>query len=153
MTISKKFNSALLAVGFVAALAVAASPASAQTLPLTGSLVGSLNAYKDGTSKGHFDAEVALPVGASVSAKVLLGKRVLCKAAKKKQVTEGALTKVSCNFPLRNLANKKAQSSAAGFVYARLEMEAYREANGQPALPAPVIILIPITIKAFQTVQ
>lgn len=153
MTISKKFNSALLAVGFVAALAVAASPASAQTLPLTGSLVGSLNAYKDGTSKGHFDAEVALPVGASVSAKVLLGKRVLCKAAKKKQVTEGALTKVSCNFPLRNLANKKAQASTSGFVYARLEMEAYREANGQPALPAPVIILIPITIKAFQTVQ
>ena len=153
MTISKKFNSALLAVGFVAALAVAASPASAQTLPLTGSLVGSLNAYKDGTSKGHFDAEVALPVGASVSAKVLLGKRVLCKTAKKKQVTEGALTKVSCNFPLRNLANRKAQSSATGFVYARLEMEAYREANGQPALPAPVIILIPIAVTAFQATQ
>ena len=153
MTISKKFNSALLAVGFVAALAVAASPASAQTLPLTGSLVGSLNAYKDGTSKGHFDAEVGVPVGASVSAKVLLGKRVLCKTAKKKQVTEGALTKVSCTFPLRKLANRKAQASAGGFVYARLEMEAYRDADGKPVLPAPVIILIPIAVTAFQATQ
>ena len=154
MTFSRKFSSALLAVGCVTALAVGASPASAQLGPLSGGLAGALGvtAVKDG-SKGRVGAKIVLPVGTSVSGRVLLGKRVLCKAATKKQVTDGALTGISCSFPLRNLAAKKsnARASLAGrFVTLRLSIAAARTAQGEPVFPAPIIILVPIAVASFE---
>lgn len=152
MTIYKKFNSALLAVGFVAALAVAA-PASAQTLPLTGTLAGTISAYKDGSKTGRVAAEVSgLPAGTLVSGKVLLGKRVLCRAATKKRVTETGTIGIGCNFALRNLAAKKsgARTSQENGQYLTYRVEML--ASGEASVP-PVIILIPIAITAFKATQ
>ncbi|MFM9132836.1 MAG: hypothetical protein ACKORY_09045, partial [Actinomycetota bacterium] len=98
MTRSRKFVPALLTVGCVFALSVAASPASAQSEAETGSII--IKAGKVGAS-GRVSAGVSLPPGASMTGKVLLGKRVLCRAAKKKASTDGALTEIGCRFPLR----------------------------------------------------
>lgn len=155
MTISKKFNSALLTVGFIAALAVAASPASAQTFPLAGTLAGKISAYKDGSSNGRVAVEVSgLPSGTLISGKLLLGKRVLCKAATRKRVAEVGPTQIGCNFPLRKLAAKKSGARSSQAPISKQAIAQFRFemlANNKAVEPVPFVILIPIAIIAFET--
>ena len=90
-----------------------------------------------------------------MSGKVLFGKRVLCRAAKKKASTDGAPTEIGCEFPLRALAVKKARSSQSGqyLPFAVLSI-AVREAltlEGVEFPPeVPVVLTIPIAIASFE---
>ncbi len=152
MTISKKFNSALLAVGFVAAMAIAASPASAQSGAQAGSI--GLKAGKDG-SFGRVSATVTLPAGASISGKVLRGKRVLCVARKKKANADGTPTEIGCRFPLRALKVKKSRASQdgqyAGFVVLSLAVREVLLLDGVQ-IPAglPIALTIPFAAATFE---
>lgn len=143
----------LATAGCTAVLAVAAAPASAQLGPLSGGLTGALGvtAVKDG-AKGRVAAKIALPVGTSVRGEVKLGKRVLCKMAKREQVTEGALTGVSCTFPLSRLGARKstARASTGQFIALRLFIEAKRMKNQKETLP-PIVLGIPIAVQSFGT--
>ena len=153
MTTRKKFRPAIFAVGCLAALTVAASPASAQSVPQTGSIA--IKAGKDGKS-GRVSASLLLPAGASMGGKVLLGKRVLCAAARKKANTDGTPTEIGCRFPLRALVAKKSLASQNGryLPYVLLSI-AVREAlyleDGVVFPPeVPVVLTIPVAIASFE---
>lgn len=153
MTISKKFNSALLAVGFVAALAFAASPANAQSVSPSGSI--GVKAGKDG-SYGRVSLTVNLPADASISGKVLRGKRVLCVARKKKANADGVPTEIGCRFPLRALAIKKSKASQNGqyapFVVLSIAVREALVLDGVDIPPeVPVVLTIPIAVAQFET--
>lgn len=144
---------AVAALATLAALAVAASSASAQSGTPSGPL-SSLKAGKDG-SKGRISIQAALPPGSSVTSKVLLGKRVLCRGPKTKAVV-GGLTEIGCRFPLRALATKKSKSSQDGryapFVVLSIAVREVLLEAGTP-IPAdvPIALTIPITIAAFES--
>lgn len=153
MTTHKKFRPAIFAVGCLAALAVAASPASAQSVPQTGSIA--IKAGKDGKS-GRVSASLLLPPGASMGGKVLLGKRVLCAAARKKANTDGTPTEIGCRFPLRALVVKKSRASQNGryLPYVLLSI-AVREAlylEDGVVFPSgvPIVLTIPVAIASFE---
>ncbi|MFM9127107.1 MAG: hypothetical protein ACKOTA_06050 [Solirubrobacterales bacterium] len=153
MTISKKFRPAIFAAGCLVALAVAASPASAQSGAQAGSIA--IKAGKDGSKTGRVSASILLPAGASVGGKVLLGKRVLCVAARKKANTDGTPTEIGCRFPLRALAAKKARTSQNGqyapyvvlnlLVWDALTMEGVDFPPGMP-----IVMTVPIAIASFE---
>ena len=151
MTRSRKFSSALVAVGCVFALTVAASPASAQPEAQTGSII--IKAGKVGAS-GRVSASVSLPTGASMTGKVFLGKRVLCRAAKKKASTDGALTEIGCRFPLRALVVKKSRSSQNGryapFVVLSIAIRNALAIEGVPE-DVPIVLTFPIGGVSFET--
>lgn len=152
MTISKKFRSVLLAVGCLAALAVAASPASAQSVAQSGSL--GIKAGKDG-SYGRISAQMLLPPGASIGGKVLVGKRVICVAARKKANTDGSPTEIGCRFPLRALAIKKSRASQNGqyapFVVLSLAVRDALMLEGVEIPPeVPVVLTIPVAVASFE---
>ena len=152
MTIPRKFRSVILAAGCLAALAVAASPASAQS---GGAQSGSLDikAGKDG-SYGRLSAQLLLPPGASMRGKVLLGKRVLCVAARKKANADGSPTEIGCRFPLRALVVKKSRASQNGqyapFVVLSLAVREALILDGVD-IPAevPVVLTIPVAVASF----
>ena len=153
MNIYKRFRPAIFAVGCLASLAVAASPASAQSVPQSGSIA--IKAGKDGKS-GRISASLLLPPGASMGGKVLLGKRVLCAAARKKANTDGTPTEIGCRFPLRALVAKKSRASQDGryLPYVVLSI-AVREAlymeDGVVFPPGvPVVLTIPVAIASFE---
>lgn len=153
MTISKKFRPAIFAVGCLAALAVAASPASAQAVSPSGSI--GVKAGKDGKS-GRVSLTVNLPAGASIGGKVLLGKRVLCVAARKKANTDGTPTEIGCKFPLRALVAKKSKASQNGqyapFVVLSIAVREALILDGVNIPPeVPVVLTIPIAIVQFKT--
>lgn len=154
MTIYKKFRPAFFAVGCLAALAIAASPASAQSGAQAGSI--GIKAGKDGSKYGRVSASILLPAGASMGGKVLLGKRVLCRAAKKKASTDGAPTEIGCRFPLRALAVKKSRSSQGGqyapYVVLNIAVrEALAMAGVEFPPEVPVVLTVPIAIVSFNT--
>lgn len=152
MTTSRKFNSALLALGVMAALAFAASPASAQSGAQAGSI--GIQAGKDGTT-GRVSASISLPAGASLSGKVLRGKRVLCVARTKKANADGAPTEIGCRFPLRALKVKKSRASQdgqyAGFVVLSLAVREVLLLDGVQ-IPAglPIALTIPFAAATFE---
>ncbi len=152
MTISKKFRSVLLAVGCLAALAVAASPANAQSVAQSGSL--GIKAGKDG-SYGRISAQMLLPPGASIGGKVLVGKRVICVAARKKASTDGSPTEIGCRFPLRALVVKKSRASQNGqyapFVVLSLAVRDALMLEGVEIPPeVPVVLTIPVAVASFE---
>ena len=153
MTTHKTFRPAIFAVGCLAALTVAASPASAQSVPQTGSIA--IKAGKDGKS-GRVSASLLLPAGASMGGKVLLGKRVLCVAARKKANTDGTPTEIGCRFPLRALVAKKSRASQNGqylpFVVLSIAVrEALYVEDGVVFPPeVPVVLTIPVAIVSFE---
>ena len=152
MFISKKFRPAILAAGCLSVLAVAASPASAQS---GGTQSGSLGikAGKDG-SYGRISAQMLLPPGASIGGKVLIGKRVLCVAARKKANTDGSPTEIGCRFRLRALAIKKSRASQNGqyapFVVLSLAVREALILEGVEIPPeVPVVLTIPVAAASF----
>ncbi len=152
MTISKKLRSVLLAVGCLAALAVAASPANAQSVAQSGSL--GIKAGKDG-SYGRISAQMLLPPGASMGGKVLVGKRVICVAARKKASTDGSPTEIGCRFPLRALVVKKSRASQNGqyapFVVLSLAVRDALMLEGVEIPPeVPVVLTIPVAVASFE---
>lgn len=153
MTIYKKFRPAIFAIGCLAALAVAASPASAESVPQTGSIA--IKAGKDGKS-GRISASLLLPPGASVGGKVLLGKRVLCAAARKKANTDGTPTEIGCRFPLRALVAKKSRTSQNGrylpYVILSVAVREYLVVDENVTFPpaVPVVLTIPVAIVSFE---
>ena len=151
MTFPRKLGSALVAVGCLSALTVAASPASAQPGAQAGSII--IKAGKAGAS-GRVSAGVSLPAGASMTGRVLLGRRVLCRAAKVKAKTDGALTEIGCRFPLRALVVKKPRSSQNGryapFVVVSIAIREALELEGVPE-DVPIVLTVPIGGVAFET--
>ena len=89
-----------------------------------------------------------------MTGKVLLGKRVLCKAAKKKASTNGALTEIGCRFPLRALVVKKSRSSQNGkyapFVVLSIAITKALAIEGVPE-DVPVVLTFPIGGVSFET--
>ena len=95
-------------------------------------------------------ADIALPVGASVSGRLQLGKRVLCRAARKKQVAEGATTRISCTFPARYLKARKSGAKSSQTPtptqqqYAKLIISVSLAALAKDA--PPVVLAIPLAL-------
>ena len=89
-----------------------------------------------------------------MTGKVLLGKRVLCKAARKRASTDGALTEIGCRFPLRALVVKKSRSSQNGryapFVVLSIAIREALELEGVPE-DVPVGLTVPIGGVSFET--
>jgi len=153
MTLGKKLSSVLLPVGCAAVLAVGVSPASAQSVtqqsiqwgPQAGSV--GVNAVRQG-ARIRVSASISLPAGASVSGKLQLGKRVLCRAARKKQVTEEALTEVSCSFPTKLLKTKRSRARSSQTPtqqqYAKLIITVSLAALAKDA--PPVVLAIPLAL-------
>lgn len=89
-----------------------------------------------------------------MTGKVLLGKRVLCRAAKKKASTDGALTEIGCRFPLRALVVKKSRASQNGqyapFVVLSIAITKALAIEGVPE-DVPVVLTFPIGGVSFET--
>ena len=152
MPISRKFRPAIFAIGCLAAMAVAASPASAQSGTQAGSI--GIKAGKAGKS-GRISASLLLPPGASMGGKVLLGKRVLCAAVRKKANTDGTPTEIGCRFPLRALVAKKSRTSQNGqyapFVVLSIAVREALILDGVDIPPeVPVVLTIPVAVASFE---
>ena len=149
MPIHKKSRPAILAAGCLAALAVAASPASAQT----GSI--GIKAGKDGSKYGRISTSLTLPAGASTKVKVLRGKRVLCATARKNANPDGSPTEIGCRFPLRALAARKSRSSQNGqylpYVVLNIIVWDALTIDGVDFPPAmPIVMTVPVAIVSFE---